>query len=86
MDWGNPLIYVIGGSAVIAAVSALIAITWKLGQWKGGMDRFRSSVEDTLKTIQADIKKIFERLPPPVTSTESPVRLTDFGSIHLKRS
>ncbi len=72
MDWGNPLIYVIGGSAVIAAI-------WKLGQWKGGMDRFGSSLEDTLKTIQSDIKKIFERLPPPVTSTQSPVKLTDFG-------
>ena len=70
--WENPTTYVL----IIAIVGGLITI----GRWIGGMDRFRSSVEDTIKIIQEDIKKIFERLPVPETvGSNSPRTLSDFG-------
>ena len=77
MEWTNPLVFLAIGAVLIA-----------IGRWVGGMERFRSSVEDTIKIIQEDIKKIFERLPPPDTvGSNSPRTLSDFGkevSEHIK--
>ena len=73
MDWNNPLIYIVSGLALAGAL-------WKLGNWMGSKDEFTKNVGEAIEEIRKDIKKIFDRLPPPKTTAESsPIRLTDFG-------
>ncbi len=72
MDWSNPLIYIIPG---IAALSGIIY----LARWMGSKDQFVKIIGDAINEIRDDIKKIFERLPEPVLSKSSPLRLTDLG-------
>ena len=62
MDWSNPLIYIVGGIAGIGAI-------WKLGEWKGRTDDSVRAINDTIREIREDIKKILG----------SPLRLTEFG-------
>ena len=79
MDWINPLIYVVGGIAVVGAV-------WKLAHWKGGvdefkrgMDGFRSDVREAIQEIRSDIKEILGRLPSASTIRTSPIELSNLG-------
>lgn len=69
----------------IVGVAAITGIV-KLIHWMGGMDRFRSSVEDTLTEIKDSIAKIedrivdiFEKIGPSTTGPGSPISLTDLG-------
>ena len=43
------------------------------------MNEFKTGVRPILDEIRDDIKKIFNLLPSQVTSTESPMKLTDLG-------
>ena len=71
-DWlGTPLII----TAVLAVGSVLVVI----GIWVGKISEFKSGAKGILLTIQEDIKKIFERLPPTPVSGNSPRTLTEFG-------
>ena len=73
MDWSNPLIYIVLGLALAGAL-------WKLGNWMGTKDQFAKTVGEAIEEIRDDIKKIFERLPPPKTTAEnSPLSLTEVG-------
>ena len=72
MDWTNPLIYVVGGIALLGTV-------WRLGVWMGSVNEFKTGVRPILDEIRNDIKKILNLLPSPVTATESPIKLSDLG-------
>ena len=62
-----------------------VGIIFGLGQWKGKVDSDRDTFKRTLDAfmveIRADIKRIFERLPPTPQSiaSGSPLRLTALG-------
>ena len=88
-DWySNPVVWI--GSLSLAAV--VVGAIFSIGQWKGRLDADRSTlrkdidsdrvtIRDFMAEIRADIKKIFERLPPPLTTVAgvSPLRLTELG-------
>ena len=70
-DWSNPAAYL-----VILGLSILVST----GIWIGRMEYFRGTVEKTLVDIKADIGKILDHLlRAPVISSESPIKLTDYG-------
>ena len=50
------------------------------GIWIGKVNSDRVSFNEFMKEVRRDIKRIFERLPPPQTiAFESPLQLTEFG-------
>jgi len=49
------------------------------GIWIGKVQTNQRSFKEFMEEIRRDIKKIFERLPPAVYSTGSPIRLTELG-------
>lgn len=79
-DWLNTPAIVL---AVLAVAGALVAI----GRWMGKVDSDRSGFrrftreirEVVMPEIRRDIKRIFERLPAPITEEKSPLQLTDKG-------
>jgi len=76
-EWINevPWLMLIAGMSLIGAFGKLI-------HWMGSTGTRVSMLEKLVKTIQKDIKKILERLPPPrVVEEKSPVQLTDFGKV-----
>ena len=78
-DWLNtPTIITV----ILATVSALVGI----GIWVGKINEFKSGAKGILLTIQGDIKKIFERLPPTPVAGNSPRSLTEFGRKSLTTS
>lgn len=73
MDWisEHP-----GWFTLILAVASLIFFA---GRWVGGINDLKDTVGTAISEIRDDIKKIFERLPPPTISQTSPLKLTDLG-------
>ena len=72
MDWSNPAAYLV----ILGTLSILVST----GIWIGRMEYFRGTVEKTLVDIKADIGKILDHLlRAPVISSESPIKLTDYG-------
>ena len=77
----SPLVWT--GALSLSAVA--VGIIFGLGQWKGKVDSDRDTFKRTLDAfmveIRADIKRIFERLPPTPQSiaSGSPLRLTALG-------
>ena len=86
MDWSevvkSPLF-------LIAAVSGLATVIFKVGVWKSKVDSamsgaeksiegLRAEMQDFMNEIRVDIKKIFNRLSPTIGS-ESPISLTKLG-------
>ena len=71
-DWyTNPLLWI----GVLSAAAVVIGAIFSIGQWKGRLDADRSAlrkdidsdrvtIRDFMAEIRADIKRIFERLPP----------------------
>lgn len=45
---------------------------WKFAQWTGKVNTHLDDLKSDIKTVQADIKKILERLPNPKTSESDP--------------
>ena len=86
MDWSevvkSPLF-------LIAAVSGLATVIFKVGVWKSkvdsgmsgaekSMEGLRAEMRDFMNEIRSDIKKIFNRLSPTIGSG-SPISLTKLG-------
>ena len=69
-EW-NP-VYILAGLAVVGALLGI-------GKWIGAVNTDRESFKEFMNEIRADIKKIFQRLPPSPVTGNSPLRLTDFG-------
>ncbi len=80
-EWyANPLVWI----GLLSSSAVVIGIIFAIGQWKGKVDSDRDSFKRTLDAfmseIRADIKRIFERLPPaPTVAGASPLRLTELG-------
>lgn len=73
-------------AVIITAVLALIAFIFKIGTWKGGVDKHMKSVDSHMKTVadfmaevRADIKNILGRLGPATVQPGSPMSLTVLG-------
>ena len=80
-------------TAIVGTLGLLIAVVgvvWKLGQWKGGVDEHRKTMEDHRTTVaefmkeirddfRDDIKKLFRDLPKTTVESTSPTRLSDLG-------
>ena len=50
-----------------------------LSRWVGKRESFEDTTGNFIKEIRDDIKKIFDRLPPPVATSKSPLKLSEFG-------
>ena len=68
MEWVTDYLPLILSSGAILIVLFVLKRALDWAEWKGSMDTFKTTVEDTLKEIREDIKKILERLPPPSVS------------------
>ena len=81
MEWfvNSPAAIIAVGTAIIAVVSALIGIGIWIGKVTFNLSALNTSLSDFMKEIRTDIKKIFERLPSPTLSENSPLRLNDLG-------
>ena len=67
-------------SATVAAGIAIGRWTWKLGEWKGGINSDRDTFKEFMKEVRDKLDRIFERLPPPgLSTTDSPVVLNALG-------
>lgn len=85
---GWELVGLFGGFAA-ALVALFIFVFNKVSdrsEWRGKVDsdrvtftKFIEEVRGDLKEIRADIKKIFQSLPPATATTQSPLRLTELG-------
>ena len=71
---------------IVVASLAAVSFIFGIGYWVGGVNndsssfnKFMDETKGFIAEIRADIKRIFERLPPPVVAGSSPLRLTDFG-------
>ena len=69
-NWIVPIVLV-----VIAAVTA----AGKLIYWMGEVNADRNGINEFMKEIRDDIKKILRRLPAPTTKNSSPIQLTKLG-------
>ena len=65
--------------ASITATIAVITGTLKVGSWKGKVDSNQDAFKVFMDEMRADIKKIFDRLPPAAVQGASPLSLTDLG-------
>ncbi len=66
--------------AIIGLLIAIIARLVKIGIWVGSTDTKIESLQEGLRTVQNDVKTLFERLPPPKAANAlSPLHLTEFG-------
>ena len=87
-EWySNPLVWF----GFLTASAVIVGVIFGFGQWKGKVDTnqktLRRDVNSTngatrefMAEIRADIKRIFERLPPPEPVTGmSPLRLSELG-------
>ena len=83
-------------TAIVGTLGLLIAVVgvvWKLGQWTGGVDEHRKTMEDHRTTVaefmkeirddfrdvRDDIKKLFRDLPKTTVESKRPTRLSDLG-------
>ena len=84
MEW------LINNPVGVVAIIAIITIAFKAIYWiasvdkdqaslKTSADSDRSLLRDFMKEIRDDIKKIFERLPSPTLSENSPLQLNALG-------
>ena len=72
-------LFVNSPAAIIAVVTALIGIGIWIGKVIFNLSALNTSLSDFMKEIRTDIKKIFERLPSPTLSENSPLRLNTLG-------
>jgi len=63
----------------LAGILIAIGMIFKLGAWKGSVDKNLSTVNEFITEIRNDVKDILKRLGPAPISSASPVRLTDLG-------
>lgn len=65
----NPLVWI-----------GLVALVFGIGRWVGNVNSDRKSFKEFMNEVRDDIKKILDRLPPPLPVTAgSPLTLTDLG-------
>ncbi len=62
-------------SPIVLLLIAIVGATWKLGAWKGGVDKALEGLHKAIKRLD---KKI-DALPTPAFASGSPLRLTEFG-------
>ena len=67
------------GAVAIILVSVGTA-SFKFVRWTGGVDKDLESLKRSMKEVRGDIKDILSRLRPPPVSSDSPLRLTKFGT------
>ena len=70
----------------IGGVLAVLITFFKAGKWVGHVNsdrakfkEFMNEIRDDIKAIREDIKNIFTHLPPNMTSSTSPIKLTELG-------
>ena len=66
------------GISVTVGIAFIGFVFW-VGNWHGSVNSDRKAFKEFMQEIRLDIKKIFERLPPPTTATRSPISLTELG-------
>lgn len=74
-DWIS-IVSVVSG---VGALLAIIALFFRIGVWKGGVDSDRETFKGFMNEIRNDIKQILKRLPPDTVRGDSPLQLTDLG-------
>ena len=72
-------LFVNSPAVIIAVVTALIGIGIWIGKVIFNLSALNTSLSDFMKEIRTDIKKIFERLPSPTLSENSPLGLNALG-------
>ena len=66
-------------SIVVTFLLTAINFAYKYGKWKGEVNTDRNTFKEFMLEIRKDIKEIFGRLPPLLTTSLSPIRLTELG-------
>ena len=77
MEWYH-WIGALGAVAIILV--AVGTASFKFARWTGGVDKDLESLKRSMKEVRGDIKDILSRLKPPPVSSDSPLRLTKFGT------
>ena len=73
MDWGIETWMVIIGLA-------LAGLVIRLAVWYGEVNADRKNFKEFMEEIRKDVNAILSRLPSPPVSSDSPLRLTKFGT------
>lgn len=73
-------------SLIVIAVLAVLGLFWKMARWTAEVDSDRNAFGKMLATIQEDIKKVLDRLPPTAVESGRPLRLTDLGRVRPRTS
>ena len=66
-------------SVIAAFLLVLIFAVFRIGKWCGEVNSDRKIFKEFMEEIRRDIKDILNRLSPPPTTTESPIRLSELG-------
>lgn len=67
-------------SAVAIILVAVGTASFKFARWTDSVDKDRETFKSFMKEVRGDIKDILSRLKPPPVSSDSPLRLTKFGT------
>ena len=83
MEWINPVSVI---SIIMTGLAAMSTVLIMVGKWIGKREEFEKTakgnfadINRALAEIQTDVKKLYEKLQVPISSSDSPRRLTDFG-------
>ena len=60
---------------VLALIGAIVAAIY----WVANVERDRKDFRKALEAIQADLKRIFDKIPEPLATGQSPIQLTEHG-------
>ena len=70
----------IGALGAVAIISVAVGTAlFKFARWTGSIDKDLESLKRSMKEVRDDIKDILSRLSSPPVTSDSPLRLTDFG-------
>ena len=63
----------------IGGVLAVLITFFQAGKWVGNVNSDRTKFEEFMSEIRDDEKKFVTHLPPNLTSSTSPIKLTELG-------
>ena len=65
--------------ALVTALFTFAVLVFKFGSWYGEVNSDRKMFKEFMREIRKNINDILDRLSPPPTISESPIRLSELG-------
>ena len=78
MESFNPL-WIVAGLGAVTLLIGVVTFIFQAGGWYKNVNSDRNRFNEFMEEVRQDIKKILLRLPSPVATKSSPIRLTDLG-------